>query len=55
MLNMLRSTIVYAVKSILYGYQIRFENNENSWVVARKGKVYFMDTKRKCYEFVCQA
>ncbi len=55
MLNIVRSTFVYAIKSAIYGYQVKFENTENSWVVAKKGKVYFMDTKRKCYEYVCQA
>ncbi|MCR9251286.1 MAG: hypothetical protein NXI20_12725 [bacterium] len=45
----------YTYNRVANRYQIVFREDYNSWIVMRDSKIYYMDTKKKCYEFLCAA
>ncbi len=51
----IKYTVLYAMKSTVYGYKVVFRDADKTWAVLKGGEVYYMNTKRKCYEFVCLA
>ena len=45
----------YLYNRIARRYQIIYRSDYNTWIVMKDSKIYFMDTRQKCYEFLCSA
>ncbi len=55
LLQTIKYGIIYTIKTTFYGWKVVYQEAHKSWAIMKDDKIYCLDTRESCYEYVCLA
>ena len=47
--------LLYTAKTTFSDWKVEYKEDHDSWAIMKGDKIYCLDTKESCYEYVCLA